>query len=185
MKSEEENPFKKVATKAVYENPWIKVREDQIINPSGNPGIYGVVEFKKVAIAILPLDENNNTWIVGQYRYPHDTYEWEIPEGGCELGEDPLDTAKRELLEETGIIAGDYEKILDMQLSNSTTNEISISYIARNLSFSQCQPEETEVLKVKKIPFETLKQMVINNEIRDSLTIATVLKADQIINNPL
>lgn len=182
MKTEEENPFKRIASKAIYENSWIKVREDQVLNPGGKQGIYGVVEFKKVAIAILPLDENNNTWIVGQYRYPHDTYEWEIPEGGSELGEDPLETAKRELLEEVGITAGSYEKILEMQLSNSTTNETSISYIARNLSFSESQPEETEVLKVKKIPFEALKQMVINNEIKDSLTIATVLKASLIIN---
>lgn len=182
MKTEEENPFNRIASKAIYENAWIKVREDQVLNPGGKQGIYGVVEFKKVAIAILPLDENNNTWIVGQYRYPHDTYEWEIPEGGSELGEDPLETAKRELLEEVGITAGSYEKILEMQLSNSTTNETSISYIARNLSFSESQPEETEVLKVKKIPFEALKQMVINNEIKDSLTIATVLKASLIIN---
>lgn len=176
------NPFKKIQSKVVYENPWIKVREDEVIQPSGNKGIYGVVEFKKVAVAILPLDQDNNTWIVGQYRYPLDSYEWEIPEGGSESGENTLLTAQRELLEEVGLIADDYEKILEMQLSNSTTNEVSVSYIARGIHLSESKPEDTEVLHVKKIPFQTLLDMVRNNEIKDALSIATVLKAQMILN---
>lgn len=176
------NPFKKIHSKVMYDNPWIKVREDEVIQPTGNKGIYGVVEFKKVAVAILPLDEENNTWIVGQYRYPHDTYEWEIPEGGSECNEDPLITAQRELLEETGLIANQYEKILDMQLSNSTTNEVSVSFIARGIRVVENNPEDTEVLQIKKIPFKQLVEMVYNNEIKDALSIATVLKANLILN---
>ncbi len=175
------NPFKKIDSKSLYENPWIKVREDKVINPSGKEGIYGVVEFKKIAVAILPIDDEMNTWIVGQYRYPMDSYEWEIPEGGNEVGEDPMVTAKRELYEETGIIANSFEKILEMQLSNSCTNEVSISYIARDLQFLESRPDETEVLTLRKISFDHLIKMVENSEIKDALSIATILKARLIL----
>lgn len=176
MSSEENNPWKLIASKTAYENNWIEVQHQDVITPAGNPGIYGVIHFKNLAIGIIPLDENNNTWIVGQYRYPHKKYTWEIPEGGGKIGVDPIDSAKRELLEECGIIAQHWEKILEMDLSNSATDEKAILYVARNLEFTQSEPEETEDLQVKKIPFETLFQMVMNGEISDAMTIAAVLK---------
>lgn len=176
MSSEENNPWKLIASKTAYENNWIEVQHQDVITPAGNPGIYGVIHFKNLAIGIIPLDENNNTWIVGQYRYPHKKYTWEIPEGGGKIGVDPIDSAKRELQEECGIIAQHWEKILEMDLSNSATDEKAILYVARNLEFTQSEPEETEDLQVKKIPFETLFQMVMNGEISDAMTIAAVLK---------
>ena len=94
------NPWQALSTHEVYSNPWIRVREDQVINPSGGPGIYGVVEYKNRAVGVIPIDEEGHTWLVGQYRYTHNLYEWEIPEGGCPVGEELIDTAKRELLEE-------------------------------------------------------------------------------------
>ncbi|MFY8191014.1 MAG: NUDIX domain-containing protein, partial [Bacteroidia bacterium] len=148
----------------------------EVKTPTGTDGIYGVVHFKNIAIGIIPLDENNNTWIVGQYRYPLNKYSWEIPEGGGKIGVNPLDSAKRELLEECGIIAQDWEKLLEMDLSNSATDEHAILYVARNLTYTQAEPEETEELKLKKIPFETLFQMVMNGEIEDVMTVAAVLK---------
>ncbi|HSJ01117.1 MAG TPA: NUDIX hydrolase, partial [Verrucomicrobium sp.] len=108
-----ENPWTTLTTREVYHNPWIRIREDQVINPSGGPGIYGVVEFKNRAVGVIPIDEDGNTWLVGQYRYCHESYEWEIPEGGCPAGEELVDCARRELLEETGIEAQAFELILD------------------------------------------------------------------------
>src|ERR1700749_2172291 len=99
MHNPEENPWQIVSEKNVYDNPWINLTEYQVINPSGNPGIYGKVHFKNLAIGVLPLDEEMNTYLVGQYRFTLNQYSWEIPEGGGAAGEHPLDSAKRELLE--------------------------------------------------------------------------------------
>jgi ADP-ribose pyrophosphatase len=171
------NPWTKLSTEVKYDNPWIRIVEDKVKNPAGNDGIYGVVDFKTHAIAIIPLDDENNTWIVGQYRYPLDSYEWEIVEGGCPKGTSPLETAHRELHEEVGIKAERMDMILEMQLSNSTTNEISYTYIARGLSFVVAQPEEDEQLAVRKLPFDELYNMVLRGEIRDALAVASVLRA--------
>src|SRR6201990_1547637 len=105
MHHPEENPWKITAEKVVYDNPWINVTEYQVINPSGNPGIYGKVHFKNRAIGVIPLDSAMNTYLVGQYRFVLNEYHWEIPEGGGHMAHDPLDAAKRELLEETGLKA--------------------------------------------------------------------------------
>lgn len=180
-KNEAHNPWTKLSTEVKYENKWVKLIEDQVLNPVGNKGIYGVVHFKIIAVAIIPLDEDNNTWIVGQYRYPLDSFEWEVVEGGCPEGTLPLDTAHRELKEEVGLKAESMEMILEMQLSNSTTDEISYTYIARGLSFVGDEPEEEEKLTVKKIPFEELYQMTMRGEIRDGLSVASILKAKMLL----
>ncbi|MFN8292893.1 MAG: NUDIX hydrolase [Chitinophagales bacterium] len=176
-----ENPWKTLAEEVKYENKWIKVEEHQVLNPAGNPGIYGKVHFKNIAVAIIPLDDSNNTWIVGQYRYTLHSYEWEIPEGGCPENTLPLETAKRELLEETGLVAEHYEMILEMQLSNSVSDEISYTYVARGLKFVGEQPEEDEVLHIKKLPLSELVQKVMNGEIRDALSVASILKLNAIL----
>lgn len=116
--SEHKNPWKTLRVKLMYENDWIILDEHQVINPNGNKGIYGKVRFKNKAIGIIPLDDNQNTWIVGQYRYTLDEYSWEIPMGGGPLNEDILQSAKRELLEETGLVAGHWTNILRIHTSN-------------------------------------------------------------------
>ena len=182
MKSNlEANPWEIKNTQKVYANNWIEVSHHEVINPAGQDGIYGVVDFKNLAIGIIPLDENNHTWIVGQYRFPVEKYSWEMPEGGGQIGVDPLHSAQRELLEECGIIAKDWELILEMDLSNSATTEHAILYVARELSFTQAQPEETEELQLRKIPFEELFQMVMRGEVCDAMTIAAVLKLKLLI----
>jgi 8-oxo-dGTP pyrophosphatase MutT (NUDIX family) len=174
--NENKNPWKTNSDQIVYQNNWIEVHHQEVTTPSGTPGIYGVVHFKNLAIGIIPLDQDNNTWVVGQFRYPLKKYSWEIPEGGGLLGVDPLLSAKRELLEECGIVAQEWEKLLEMDLSNSATDEHAILYVARNLSFTEAEPEETEELHAKKIPFETLYQMVREGQIEDAMTVAAVLK---------
>src|SRR4028118_1164079 len=99
------NPWKTLSTRPLYDNPWINVREDQVINPKGGNGIYGVVHMKNKAIGIIPVDEEGYTWLVGQYRYSVDEYSWEIPMGGGPIEIDVLESAKRELKEETGFTA--------------------------------------------------------------------------------
>jgi len=172
----ESNPFKTLSSKNVYDNPWISVTEHDIINPKGGKGIYGVVHFKNKAIGIIPLDENNNTYLVGQFRYPLNEYSWEIPEGGGALDIDTLESAKRELLEETGLKAENWELIQEMYLSNSVSDEKAYVFLATGLSQHEAEPEDTEELKIKKLPFEEAYQMVLRGEITDSLTVAALLR---------
>jgi ADP-ribose pyrophosphatase len=176
MKNQNINPWKTLSSQKIYENPWISLTEHQVINPGGGNGIYGEVHFKNLAIGIIPLDKENNTWLVGQYRYPLKQYSWEIPEGGGLLIDDPLLSAKRELLEETGIDADEWIEIQRIHLSNSVSDELGIIYLARQLSFGESSPEESEDLIVRKLPFETVYQMVLNGEITDSLSVAAILK---------
>lgn len=174
---EEINPWKTLESEIKYDNNWIQLTEHQVINPSGGKGIYGEIHFKNLAIGILPLDSDYNTWLVGQYRYPLKAYSWEIPEGGGPLGEDPIESARRELLEETGLSAKNWKEIQKMHLSNSVSDELSIIYIATDLIQGIAMPEETEQLIVKKLPFDKVYQMVLNGEITDSMSVAAIYKA--------
>ena len=176
MKNQNLNPWKTLSSLKIYENPWISLTEHKVINPGGGNGIYGEVHFKNLAIGIIPMDKDNNTWLVGQYRYPLKQYSWEIPEGGGLLDDDPLLSAKRELLEETGIKADEWLEIQKIHLSNSVSDEVGIIYLARQLSFGESSPEESEDLIVRKLPFETAYQMVLNGEITDSMSVAAILK---------
>ena len=176
MQHPEDNPWQITSQKEIYDNPWINLTEYQVINPSGNPGIYGKIHFKNIAIGILPLDDEMNTYLVGQYRFALGQYSWEMPEGGGPLGIDPIESAKRELLEETGLKAGNWSELVRIHLSNSVSDELSIIYLARNLAQFEAEPEDTEQLIVKKLPFETVYQMVCDGEITDSMTVAAVLR---------
>ena len=177
MTKEQQNPWKTLKSEEVFNTPWISVTKHDVITPAGTTGLYGTVHFKGLAIGVLVLDEDYNTWIVGQYRYPINAYSWEIPEGGGDPKLPPIESAKRELLEETGIKANQWTELLHMHLSNSATDEYAIIFVAKDLSFHQANPDEEEDLIIKKIPFSDLYEMVMKSEITDSLTVAAALKA--------
>jgi len=170
------NPWTIISSSPIYDNNWINVVEHKVINPAGGDGVYGKVHFKNLAIGVVALDEERNIYLVGQYRFTLDAYSWEIPEGGSPLGVDPLDSAKRELKEETGIIARDWKKLLDIHLSNSVSDEKGYIYLATGLEFSEAEPEETEELQVQKIALEQAYQMVLDGTITDSLSVAGILR---------
>ena len=176
MKMETENPWQVISSQEIYNNAWINLTEHHVINPGGGKGIYGQVHFKNLAIGIIVLDEQDHTWLVGQYRFPLKQYSWEIPAGGCPLDSDPLETAKRELLEETGITASSWTEIQQMHLSNSVSDELAILYLARQLTYGEAEPEESEQLELRKLPFEEAYNMVLKGEITDSLSVAAILK---------
>lgn len=168
--------WKTTSRKEVYDNPWITLEHHETIHPGGEQGIYGYVHFKHLAIGIIPLDKDLNTWIVGQYRYPLGKYSWEIPEGGGKLDIDPLESAKRELKEETGIIARKWTPLLEMDLSNSVSDERGMVFLAEDLELGAASPDDDEDLQIMKIPFEELYQRTIRGEIRDSLAVASILR---------
>jgi ADP-ribose pyrophosphatase len=174
------DPFTTVSSTIAYENAWIKVEHQEVIRPDGNPGIYGIVHFANRAVAILPVEENGDVWLVGQWRRPINAWSWEIPEGGAPEGEDLQAAAGRELEEETGLVAGTIIKILDFGLSNSITNEVGSSYIAYNLTPGVFAPDPTEVLSIRRIHFTQLLVEIDEGLIRDGPTLVTVLRAHQL-----
>jgi 8-oxo-dGTP pyrophosphatase MutT (NUDIX family) len=173
----EENPWQTLQKREVYNNPWIQVSHNDVINPNGGNGIYGVVSFKNLAIGIIPLDKDLNTWIVGQYRYALEEYSWEIPMGGGLKNASILESAQRELKEETGIIAKDWVLLSRIHTSNSVTDEEGFTFIAQDLEFHEPEFEDTERLQIKKIHLKEAFQMVMENKITDSLSQAGILKA--------
>ena len=171
------NSWKTKGVKKIFESPWIELEVHDVINPSGNKGCYNVIKFKHWAIGILPVDEQGYTYLVGQWRYPLNQYSWEIPEGGGSLNIPPIESAQRELLEETGLVAQSFEELLRLHTSNSVTDELAIVFLATNLQQKQSMPEETEDITIKKVHMREALELVMNNEITDSISVAAILKA--------
>ncbi len=180
---EQRGPWRTLSIEERYATPWISVSHHEVIDPSGGRGIYGVIHFKNVAVGIIPLDADLNTWIVGQYRYPIKAYSWEIPEGGGRRDVPPIDSAKRELREEVGIEAERWTEVLRMDLSNSASDEEAIIFVAQELTFHAPEPEATEELAMRKVPFNELFEAVMRGELRDSLTVAAVLKVQRMLDD--
>ena len=170
-----------LSTEMKYDNNWIQVTEHQVIAPSGNPGLYGKVHMKSRALAIVPLDERGNTWLVGQQRYVLGIYSWEVPMGGGALMDSPIDAAKRELKEETGLTAERWTEIAYMHTSNSVTDEEGYAYIAQDLTEGETEFDETEDLAIKKLPIMQAIAMVLDGRITDAVSMIALLKVKHLI----
>ena len=160
-----------------YDNPWIRVTEHDAEAPTGHRAPYGVVGFKNLAIAVLPLHADGSVTLVGQHRFPHRDYSWELPEGGAPLGEDPLDGAKRELREEAGLQAADWRQVLHMQMSNSVTDEVAFGFIATGLTPAAAAPDETVSFQVRDVPFRQALDLALSGAMPDMLSVAMLLRA--------
>ena len=178
---ETHNPWQTLSTEVKYHNPWISVREDQVLNPGGGQGIYGVVSMKNKALGIVPVDAEGNTWLVGQYRYPLNEYSWEIPMGGGLIGHDILVSAQRELKEETGLTAARWTRIARLHTSNSVTDEEGFVYLAEDLTQGDLEPEETEDLRLWKLPLAEAVRLVMADRITDGISVAGLLKAEKVL----
>jgi len=174
--SRDQNPWTCLSATTVYENPWIRVEDHAVIGPGGRPGQYGKVCFKARAIAILPLDDDGFTTLVGQYRYTLDEYSWELPMGGAHPGETPQQAGARELREETGLVAQNWHELMRLHTSNSVTDEVAYVFLARALTQRSSAPEPTEALALARIPFAEAHERVLSGEITDALSVATILR---------
>ncbi|MDZ4371806.1 MAG: NUDIX hydrolase [Phenylobacterium sp.] len=163
----------------MFESPWISVTRYAAMAPTGAPATYGLVGFKNLAIAVLPVFDDGTTVLVGQHRFPLGDYSWEIPEGGGPLDCDPLESARRELAEETGLEAASWREVLRAQLSNSVTDERAVGYLATGLSVasSSHHADDTEALALVRIPFREALQAAVDGHLEDVLTVAMLLKA--------
>lgn len=173
----EHNPWTFLKAKTAFDNPWLRLEEQEVIDPAGKQRIYGIVRFKKLAVGVLPITDEGHVHLVGQWRVPLGRYSWEMPEGGCEAGEDPLDCARRELEEEAGVRALRLQPIVKMDLSNSVTDERAICYLATGLSPGVHAPEPVEILRNRTVPFREVLADVVAARITDAMTVAAVLRA--------
>lgn len=173
---EEANPWHVLSKQVRYSNSWIEVTHHEVLTPSHTEGIYGVVHFRNIALGILPIDDEGNTWLVGQYRFPLGRYSWEIPEGGGDPDIDPLLSAQRELREETGMEARHWRLILELDLSNSVTDEHAYIYVATGLSHGEASPDDTEALEVRRVPFDDAYAMALDGRITDVMSVAAILR---------
>ena len=172
-------PWTKGEARTIYENPWIAVTEQTAVAPTGAPALYGLVGFKNLALANLPIDADGAVVLVGQHRFPFGEYSWEIPEGGGPKGEDPLEGAKRELAEEAGLAAAEWSEILRVQLSNSVTDELAVGYLATGLTplAEPAHADDTEDFALVRAPFREVLDAALAGYIRDALTVAMLLRA--------
>jgi 8-oxo-dGTP pyrophosphatase MutT (NUDIX family) len=173
---ETKNPWTVLSQSSPYENNWIRVDHHEVLDPSGGPGIYGAVHFKYQAVGVVPIDEEGNVILVGQYRFPLRAYSWEIPEGGGEHAISALESAERELREECGLGARNWKQILSMDLSNSVSDERGTAFLAWDLFAADGRPESTERLQVARTPFWSAVGRAQRGEIRDSISVAALFR---------
>ncbi len=170
-------PWKTLTTREVYKNKWIRVREDVAEMPNGNTTIYGVCEFGE-CVGVLPFVDNDHVIMVRQYRYvQQENHRWEMPTGGIDGGESALEAAQRELMEEIGYRANRLEHISTFYSSKAICEETAHLYIGYDLEPAQATPDETEFFEIATLPFADVFQMVLDNEIRDSMTVIAILHA--------
>ncbi len=173
---ETKNPWTVLSRAMVYENEWIQLDHHEVLGPSGGPGVYGTVHFKNQATGVVPIDDQGNVILVGQYRFPLRAYSWEIPEGGGAHANTALESAQRELREECGLTAKCWTEIVGMDLSNSVSDERGTVFLAWELSEAVAEPDETEILRIARVNFWEVVDRVKRGEIRDAMSVAGLLR---------
>ena len=170
------NPWTTLKSRIAYHNPWLSVREDEVLRPDGKPGLYGVVEIRP-SVGILALNERNQVAIVGQWRYPIGRYSWEIVRGGSSEGESDMEAvARRELREETGYDAAQWSRLGPVDVCNGVTSDVQHLFVARELTFAGVQQDHEEEIVTRWLPFEEVVRMTVHGEITEVCSVAAVLR---------
>jgi 8-oxo-dGTP pyrophosphatase MutT (NUDIX family) len=173
---QQRGPWRVVGSREVYRNAWLRLRHDTVLRPDGSPGIYGVVELEP-AVGIVAVDDRERVWLVGQYRYPTQRYSWEIISGFAQPGEEPLAAARRELREEAGLTAQQWDYLGDFDVSNSVTDQVGFVFLARGLSPCPADPELTEELSLRQLPLEEALREAAQGSIVQAVSVAALFRA--------
>lgn len=174
---EDGNPWTVERIARAFENDWFGVDAHAVIHPGGAQGTYSVIRIRRLAVGVLPIDAEGFVHLVGQWRFPLGRYSWEMPEGGADPGEPAIECARREMIEETGLAAETLTPILEMDMSNSLTDERAVIFLGAGLTAGEARPEATEVLRRRRAPFRDVLARVCDGRIRDSMTVAATLRA--------
>ncbi|MFO1237646.1 MAG: NUDIX hydrolase [Alphaproteobacteria bacterium] len=169
-------PFVVHGARTIYENPWITLTDHDVSVASGRRFSYTVVGFRRRAAGVIPLHDDGTVTLVGQHRFPLDAYSWELPEGGVEPDETPLQAMQRELAEEASLAGAEWRQILRLHLSNSVTDEEAFVFLALGLTPATAEPDDTEELEVRRLPFAEALAMVADGRITDSISVAGLLR---------
>jgi len=170
-------PWRRLSRRVAYDNPWLQLLHDEVVRPDGSRGIYGVVHFRTQAVGVVAVGDDGRLLLVGQHRYTLDEYSWEIPEGGVDEGESPLEGARRELREETGHVAAGWRQLCRITVSNSVTDERGVIFLATGLRRAgEAEPEESEDLALAWVSLADVLARIDAGEIHDVITIAGVLR---------
>ena len=177
MGTQQGNPWRTLDSRVVYRNSWIVLREDAVVRPDGNDGIYSVVEMRP-SCGIVALSDDERIALVSQWRYVHGKMSLEIPSGGSEPGETPLAAAKRELAEEVGLAAGSWADLGAIDNSNGVTTDVAHMFLARDLSATVQEPQGDEEIEVVWLPFGDAVERAMSGAITESVSVAAILKAE-------
>ena len=169
-------PWKTLSTRHVYENRWLRLREDIAEMPDGRSTIYGVVQCRP-CVGVLPFVDADTVVLVGQYRYVAGGFFWEMPTGGVHTDETEEQAVQRELAEESGYVARRLLKLCAFHTSKSVVEETANIYLAEGLEPAPVAPDATEFIEVRTFPFDEVLRMVVDDEIKDAMTIVAVLHA--------
>lgn len=178
------NPWKTINSEIVYETPWLKLKKDNVKTPYGKDSAYTYISHQGSVAGVI-INPQNEIYLVGQYRYPVQEFSWEIVKGGIEKGEEPLEAIKREISEETGIVASDYKLLAkDLHIENSSSNERgNVFLVSGTIEMGEQSLDPTEKIITKKVPFQEALNMVYEGKIKDTYSIVGILLANKVINN--
>ncbi|HEY7983986.1 MAG TPA: NUDIX hydrolase [Ktedonobacterales bacterium] len=174
------SPWRTLASRVVYRNPWLAVTEHQVVRPDGQRGIYGVVDPGDNA-AIVALDGDERVTLVGEFLYPLQVYAWMIPSGAVEHGENPEVAARRELAEEVGLEAANWMPLGAYYLSSGISTQTSYAFLARGLSEVRARPEGTERLTVRRVPLAEARALCLSGELRDAPSVMALWRAWELL----
>lgn len=169
-------PWRRLSSDVVYENPWIRVHHEKVLTPAGTPGIYGRVHFRNQAIGIVAIDAEDHVFLVKQFRYTRGEYSLEIPKGGGARDVEPLEIARRELKEETGYAAAKWQKLLQVQISNSVTDQDGHVFIAEQLTAGEQSLDDSEDIEVIRVPLKDAVAMACDGRITDDFSVVSLLR---------
>ena len=173
------NPWRTTSSSIVYQNAWIRVREDEVVRPDGGPGIYGVIEIRP-SVGVVALNERDEVVLVGQWRYVLERYSWEIPRGGSHDGEtDMLEVAKRELAEEAGVLAENWQRIGSVDCCNGVVTDVQTLYVATGLSKTEMRHDPEEEIVVMWKPWQEAAAMALDGRITEASSVAAILMVDR------